>query len=218
MDKLPFAVYDFFGYLASGFLVWACLDYSYGSGLLIAKDIPAPTIILWVLVVYISGQILANISAYVIERTVVGKILGQPNVNLFEPRAGLRTKLFPGFYTLLPEDTRRRVFENAKVAGIEGAGEALFFHAFATVKRDTTTMRRLDTFLNQYGFARNIAFALMCGSPFLAWTAWYRPDTLAWKLTALALVGAVGMFYRYLKFSRQYSVEVFVTYAESGGA
>jgi hypothetical protein len=29
-----------------------------------------------------------------------------------------------------------------------------------------------------------------------------------------AFVGAIGMFYRYLKFFRQYSLELYTTYAE----
>lgn len=33
---------------------------------------------------------------------------------------------------------------------------------------------------------------------------------------ALAVIVAIGMFYRYLKFFRLYTTEVFVTYAETG--
>jgi hypothetical protein len=78
----------------------------------------------------------------------------------------------------------------------------------------------MNTFLNLYGFARNVAMscalgilALTAGSllPFVAGGA---PDTRKqWLILPVALIGMV-MFYRYLKFLRLYALELYVTYAE----
>jgi hypothetical protein len=90
------------------------------------------------------------------------------------------------------------------------------------VKRDQATLERLNSFLNLYGFCRNLSLALILAVPLLLYGALrefdYKTlqgingDRLAWA--AVALVASIGMFYRYLKFFRHYTVEVFMTYAE----
>ena len=92
-------------------------------------------------------------------------------------------------------------------------GEALFVHTFGEVKKDEKNMPRLNTFLNLYGFCRNISFTCLIVTLLLVIgnLALGTPDKFYWALAAL--VGAVGMFYRYLKFFRQYSYELLVTYA-----
>ena len=66
-------------------------------------------------------------------------------------------------------------------------------------------MARLNSFLNQYGFARNISLTLLIASVIVLSSG--RRD-----LAIVAAVMGVGMFYRYLKFFRQYTYEVFITF------
>lgn len=75
-------------------------------------------------------------------------------------------------------------------------------------------MTRLDSFLNLYGFARNLAFTtLAVGIALSARTWWLRPDPGLAKYAVIALVVGVFLVYRYLKFFRQYSYELFNAYA-----
>lgn len=74
---------------------------------------------------------------------------------------------------------------------------------------------RLNAFLNLYGFSRNVSMAALLIVPMLivgALTGDVAPRL--WAASG-ALVTAVAMFYRYLKFFRLYTVEVFVNYAEA---
>lgn len=89
------------------------------------------------------------------------------------------------------------------------------------MKRDEVVRERLATFLNLYGFCRNMAMALVAVALFLAvGLVIGSADTgpvvgPGWWLGAAAL-GAVGVLYRYLKFYRQYALELLVSYAEVG--
>jgi hypothetical protein len=80
----------------------------------------------------------------------------------------------------------------------------------------------MEGFLKLYGFCRNIAFVGMAAAPLLiAHAVWLLShaapaveilDRLWWAIAVL-IVGVV-MLYRYLKFHRLYSVEIFTGYLE----
>ncbi len=214
MDKLPFSFYDFFGYLASGFLVLITADYVFPGEWIIKDQLSVVMSIFWILVAYIVGQVLAGPAAWLLERNIIGKLLQRPSVNLFrDPPRVWWAKLFPGYFTPLPTTTRRRIMEKAEVAGAAETGEGLFVLAFGIVKADKEAMTRLNTFLNLYGFCRNISFASLSCVIIILVGSWQTglAANLPWILVALGC--AVGMFYRYLKFFRQYSYELFLTYA-----
>jgi hypothetical protein len=102
-------------------------------------------------------------------------------------------------------------------AGISEPGEALFYHCFAVVRQHEYPRERLATFLNLYGFSRNMAFSALVVSVILTVTA--VTDTASyeryvWGGACSALVVAVVLYLRYLKFYRQYAVELYVTYSE----
>ncbi len=226
MDRIPFSVYDFFGYLAPGFLLLAAIDFLWLEGVLLHSD---PGVILGlflVTVAYIVGHILAGPSAWLLERIIVGKMLAMPNIHLFNDGSEASdeseasdaskawwSKLFSHYFTPLPKVTQAKIKKKAKVEGITDTGEALFLHAFAKVKADAETMARLNIFLYLYGFSRNISFTLLLVSLLIAVGSLMSGtwDMIPWA--SGALVGSVAMFYRYLKFFREYSHEVFITYA-----
>jgi hypothetical protein len=56
---------------------------------------------------------------------------------------------------------------------VEG-GEALFLHALGRVKADKEAMVRLNTFLNLYGFCRNICFTCLVAASILAVGYWHK--------------------------------------------
>jgi hypothetical protein len=176
----------------------------------------------WLVVAYVTGHIVANISSFFLERLLVQRLLGRPHQVLFEaPTPRKWTRLFPDYYEPLPQETRERVLKKAdERAGITQPGPGLFFHCFAFVRGDEDARGRLDSFLSLYGFSRNVATAAAIAVLVLA-AGLISMDSVEVALRSFefrwavaAVIAAVGLLYRYLKFFRLYSVEVFVRYAE----
>jgi hypothetical protein len=74
-----------------------------------------------------------------------------------------------------------------------------------------------DTFLNMYGFFRNIAVVALLSACILAGAGWLAhgpKEYFYWA--AVAMVCSIGMLYRYLKFLRHYGSEIFTSYAYPG--
>jgi hypothetical protein len=217
MNQLPFSVYDFFGYLASGAVVLAgCTAAFIGYGPF--EKSPGLLIgFVLIITIYILGHIIANLAADLIERRLVRARLHSPTEILlgFYSPGGWETKLFPGYTNPLPSGVQDRVKELAAPR----TGESLFFHCHAVMKSDSVVQGRLGTFLNLYGFCRNMTLALLVvalslGAGMILGTAETGPDAGPGWWLAAALIGALGMFYRYLKFYRQFGVELLTSYAE----
>jgi hypothetical protein len=223
VDRIPFTVYDFFGYLATGFLLLVATDYALGHSPLAT---PNPTIVasvFWVLIAYVVGHLVAHLSSWLVEANFLRKVLKSPEEHLFgERKLKGWARIFPGNYAPFPKPTQERITEKARREGIEVPARSLFLHCHPLVKRDQATLARLNSFLNLYGFCRNLTMGLSLAAIMLVLGA-VRSISLHplkvldgaplwWALAAL--VGSVGMFYRYLKFFRHYTTEVFVTYAE----
>lgn len=213
MVKIPFSVYDVFAVLAPGLIVIAAADWLLGAGW-ISDGLGVQSLVL-IALAYVLGHLLAGLSWFFIEELFVGRVLGRPSLHLFSDEPSrLRKMILPAYHRRLPPETRERIRERAGAEGFSAAGEALFLHAFGRVKRDPQTMSRLHAFVTQYGFCRNMAFALLLVSFAygLAAPVVGRASVAAWA--AASLVGGVSLLYRYLGFYRQYSYEVFVSYAE----
>ena len=221
--SIPFSVYDFFGYLASGFLILVAVDYSTNDGKPMADTLAVIPAAFWLTVAYIIGHIVANIASFLLEHKFLRECLRSPEETLFEPQSkSFWAKVFPIFYRPFPVETQERVMTKARKLGIEKPGRGLFFHCHAIAKRDKTTLDRLSSFLNQYGFCRNISMTLLLVIPMLLYggfrhvrtqgRAGLRAECLLWA--GMAAIASIGMFYRYLKFFRHYTMEVFQTYAE----
>lgn len=227
MEKLPFNIYDFFAYLASGFIVLAAVDFAFDLGWLFKKEVGIPLIVFGVVAAYIVGHVNASLSGYFIETLVVRRLLHEPEIILFEdcPAQGwanrTRRFVFSGFYRPLTETTRSRVLSKAeKRLGDAVKGRALFFHCHPLVKQNEAASKRLEIFLNLYGFCRNVCMACVLAIPILLvgafdeWRVYSKVSPSRYWWAAAATVCAAGMFFRYLKFFRLYTHEVFVNYAE----
>jgi hypothetical protein len=230
MDKfLRFSDYDIFAYLATGLASLLAWDFAFGTHWVLGATWAAADAIASIFAAYIVGQIIASPAAWVLERRFVRRILGSPSRVLFcEPPPGrlrqLKQRLFPDYYMPLDRRLAERVREKARSEGQpDASGESLFWTAFARSKRDAGTYARMDAFLKLYGFCRNIAFVGVASAALIGVGAIWQARTsglnseirnhLLWA--GVALLAGVAMFYRYLKFHRLYSVEVFVGYAES---
>jgi hypothetical protein len=155
----------------------------------------------------------------VLEDGLVDKALKRPSVNLFrDTRPGVRRVLAPGYYQQLPEDRRKKILDRAENEGVHGTGEDLFLHVRYSpeIRGNTAVMGRLDNFLAKYGFARNLGFtALVVGAAMLI-DSYFKngPDLELTRYSVTALVAGLFLVNRYLKFFRQYSYEMFNTYAK----
>ena len=215
MKDIPFTIYDFLAYLSSGAVIVASLDYVFGYRWLLGP-VGASLALLLVLAAYIAGHAVAHFSSLAFERGLVKRVLGEPSLTLMDTAAPgrIRRFLFHGYYEPLPAGTRERVVAKARERGCNGTGKELFLHARACVARDKAQLDRLDLFLNLYGFSRNVSFALLCAALLGLSGLFLTPTYISpWWLVTVALA-AVMMLYRYLKFFREYSLQVFTTYAE----
>jgi len=215
MDKIPFSVYDFFAYLSSGSVLVATADYIFGMGLLQREKIGPALGVVLVVLTYVLGQIVAHCSSAVLEHGFVVKVLKRPSEVLLgaTPRWKALAWVFPNYFRPLPLSTQDMVTAQMASRGCRASGEALFLHAYATVTTNDRLQARLDEFRNQYGFARNMAFAFFTSaiSIVIALRVHLQSVQLRWAL----LAGSAGviLLYRYLKFFQQYSYELFLRYA-----
>lgn len=215
MDKIPFDPYDFFGYLASGLLVLVAMQMLLGFPQVLGSGLSLLDSALLLLAVYVAGQIVATPAKAILEDLVVDKILGPPSINLLaEKKPRVKALLFPGYYKSLPEATRRKVLEKAVSEGVSLSGEELFSYVRYSrqVITNTNLSASLSTFLSRYGFSRNLAFtSVTVGVVFLCKGLLVGNHNLL-KYAAAAIIAGVLLFYRYLKFIRQYSYELFSVY------
>lgn len=219
VKDLPFSTYDLLGYLASGLAVLGAIQLATGALPLFGHEHGALESTAIFLAAYVVGQVVAALSKPVLEDGIVHKFLGAPSVNLLSSCGrGLSPRLFPGYFKPLPESVRQRVIDRAAGEGSTATGEALFLHVRFRdeIRKDESLMKRLDVFLAQYGFARNMAFALLAiGLTLLVCARFIHRANLPLYAVLSLTIGA-GMWFRYLKFFRQYSYELFNCYA--GGA
>ncbi|MGD0264746.1 MAG: hypothetical protein ABSD47_07285 [Candidatus Methylomirabilota bacterium] len=215
MDRLPFDPYDFFGYLASGLLLVVGMELTLGFPRVLGQDLKIVDMAVLLLGIYVAGQILATPAKALLEDLLLGKILCRPSINLFrEKRPWVRGFLFPGFYTPLPEPVQKKVRCRAQREGTSAAGEDLFLHVryCPDILKDDKLMAKLDSFRNKYGFARNLAFTSLVFATASAMKASLGSNPELVRYAAAVLAAGVLLFYRYLKFFRQYSYEMFNTY------
>jgi hypothetical protein len=216
MDKIPFSVYDFFAYLSSGAVVLATVDYVWGLGILEREKIGAALGVALVILAYVTGHIVAQFSAWLLEHTIVKRVLQRPLSLLMgaKPRWVVFAWIFPNFHRSLPAVTQQRVNAQAAARNCVATGEGLFLHAYSIVTTSERSQARLDDFRNQYGFARNMCFAFAVSTIAILISHSYGAHLVRLRWALLAAFASVALFYRYLKFFHQYSYELLLRYAE----
>lgn len=220
MNRLPFDPYDFFGYLASGLVVILGMNVVLGFPQVLGADLrPVETLFL-LLAVYVTGQITASPAKALLEDAIVGRVLGRPAMNLLAIRPSpFWSRLFPGYYHAWADRARDRLLARCAAEGVDAAdaGEPIFLHVRfrPEIRTDTSLMKRLDEFRNKYGFCRNLSFVTLIVGIVMVTRYWFepRPELLQYGVTALA--AGIMLFYRYLKFLRLYTFELFNTYAHA---
>lgn len=216
--KIPFNVYDFFAYLASGLVVGVAADAVLGERWSLASEVSPAALGLLIVAAYVLGHVVAQLSALVLEAGMVRLVLGPPSENLMAEKSPRILGLcFPGYFKPLPKSTRDRLIRRAADAELPSSGEPLFLHAFAIVSKDAAQRERLDAFRNLYGFARNMSVACFLVAGILMWgdeaASTAGPGWLPWVVLGAAII----LLYRYLKFFRLYTYHLLVVFSEWSG-
>jgi hypothetical protein len=221
MQCVPFDAYDFFGYLACGLLTVVGMELVLGFPPVLDLE---PTLVsssLLLLGVYIAGQMAATPAKALLEDGFVGRILGKPSTTLFRRKASLLGRLLlPGYYKPLPHLIADRIRGRAELEGIQETGETLFLHVRYSpdILANEKLILKLDAFINKYGFCRNVSFTTLVFGIALVTEALHVGDQALFEYGVTALVASVLLFYRYLKFYRQYAFEMFNVYGAKEGS
>lgn len=226
MEKGPFGVYDILGYMAPGAVMVAGLEWTLGYPNVINVELKLYAIALLVLAVYVAGHAVATPAAAVFEGWLARKLLGVPAANLMSKSSPSKSarRVFSLYFRPLEPRVQERVRARAAAEGCDGDGEALFVHARFHEKATANErlMNKLDSFVSQYGFARNMAFSCMTVAVVLLIKILAGHGALYdGKRAVLLLAAGVVLLYRFLKFYRQYTYELlnnFGSYRQREGA
>ncbi len=217
MKEMPFDPYDFFGYIASGLVLVALAQLTFGFPKVFGAELKPFDMAVTVLGVYIAGQIIAGPAKFFFEDLLVHKVLGSPTKNLLRPVPHrLRNLIFPGFYKPLPFVNRAKIatkIDALQLDCTDAEGIFLTIRYSPEILHNERLISKLDLFLNKYGFSRNVSFSLMLASVCLAIVGYLEGNTSFFRFSIAALITGTLLFYRYLNFFRQYSYELFNSYA-----
>ena len=78
MSAIPFNAYDVFAYLSSGFFVIASADLALPGNWVVNAKLSAIQGVVWIVVAYITGHVMAQISANLLEKGLVKHVLHAP--------------------------------------------------------------------------------------------------------------------------------------------
>ena len=217
----PLTDYDFYGYLASGFVLLFALDLAYNGGAVAFR--PEWTFVQVVLAVafaYAVGQLAAWPSSILLEHFLAHRVFRSPfdiQVGAVPPRwieQVINAVVTGQDYRPLGEDAIDNMV--ARAAAITGrpasyyakSSGRLFQPAYEFSKSVPETKERMDQFRNLYGLTRNLAFTGLLSAVVLAHGAGATdsPELRTWAV--VALVAGVGMLARYLKFYGAFASEV----------
>lgn len=211
----PFSDYDFWGYLASGAILLAGVDYACNAGRLIGEaQWSAAEITLAILAVYLAGHVIASASGLLVEGFIGNSLLRSPNPVLlgFEKRGPIQSTLarliIGRYYQPLPQSMREKIFAaTRRTMGDEAtkSADSIFQLAFCKARESEDTRARIDSFRNQYGFCRNLALTCFVVAPLIfAQRNDATSVAIAWSLIGVGVV----MLLRFLKFYSHFCAEV----------
>jgi hypothetical protein len=190
-----------------------------GYPVVIGADLKPFNIAVLVLAVYVAGQITAGPAKALLEDVIIEKVLKRPTDNLFRSSTSfLRGMFFPGYYKPLPKGVQERVLgalqtDLGKIP--EGDERFLAVRYSKKVLSDERLLKRIDSFRDKYGFNRNIAFTALVTSTTLLVKGYMFGASELIHYGWIGFISGILLFYRYLKFFRQYSFEMFNCYAGS---
>lgn len=211
--KWPFSAYDLFAHVASGATIFASGAFAFDRDLGALSG--AVEVSILSIASYTLGHIVAQISSALLEGGLARRILGGPETRLMQTGDGLLSRIFPGYFATLPEETRHALVRRLETDHAPTQpGQAMFLYCWSVARQDPDTRERLDSFLNLYGFCRNMAIATVLGAALVVSGAMlgHLATSEAMLVGVTLVLVSVVLVYRYLKFFRLYTREVFVRF------
>ncbi|AOF98798.1 hypothetical protein BSY18_4051 (plasmid) [Blastomonas sp. RAC04] len=219
-DWFPLTSYEFYAYLTSGMVVLAAADRTFmGSTLASHTDWKVAIAVFWVAIAYLVGHIVAIPSSAIFEHLIAKRVLRDPSAVILglEPQR-FREHCFGTVvgareYEPFPADYRAAIVTklaralNVTEPNIQA--DAAFQCAFTPARSIADSATRMDNFLNQYGFCRNVSFANLIAAALLTILAWRTGEQSDAFLAIGAGVLALGLFIRFIKFYAAYTREVY---------
>ena len=222
MSKLPFSVYDTFAYLASGLIVAVGVDHAFGLGFREA-ELGVVELLSGTVALYVLGHLVAHLASALLERLVIFRWLGRPEEQLFGTKdKPLAAHLFRTYFRPFPREILERLGERAAAEDMDRSGRGFFYLCRGVAQRDPIARERMASFLNLYGFCRNASLAFLAcalallAAPLLARIGVVSSTAPGWQWLGVgALMTSAGLFVRYLKFFRHYTMEAYLAVSAS---
>lgn len=225
-DWFPLTDYEFYAFVASGMFLIAAVDYCYTGGVLVGRtEWTLVQGIFWTVVAYVVGQICAAPSSAIVEFLLARVWLRSPTavalgIGKRRWREHVVAWLFANReYAPLSQAVQNRIKKaaaaklNVSIASLDA--ETVFQIAFPAARGQEDSAKRLDSFINSYGFCRNICFVAIVATPMLGLK--YNSDrtNLDMILFLTAIAFAIGMFGRFIKYYAAYGRQVLYAYSHT---
>lgn len=220
----PLTDYDFYAHIAAGMVLIGAIDYAcFGSVLVNRTEWTVVQTVFWAAMAYVTGHLIAGPAAGLVEHAITRNLLHSPTAIMLgfaQPR--LREKIvrwvfaqreYAPYSTALQTRIKKAA---AKALGTTPGrltdADDVFRVAHPLARSNADAAARMDSFLNQYGFCRNLCFTAFISIGLLLWHLYNSFTLITLMLLPLAALLLVGMYGRFLKFYAAYAKEVLLTY------
>lgn len=128
MEKIPFTSYDFWAYLSAGSLLLFAVDQALGTALLARDSWTVVQAVVAVTFAYAMGQLIASMSSLLLERLLVGKLLGYPRNVLFGQPLAWKwfRRLMPLLFPFARSDSKSSARKSEQVTNVPSPSIATF--------------------------------------------------------------------------------------------
>lgn len=225
--SVPFSFFDFFGYLSAGFVILVSYAYSFPPAQESATTywLGAPKGVhglIWFLIAvtaaYVLGHLVAASGGLVLQRGS-DRLVGRPAELLLRDRKEHLDlwqrvlEAFSEYYTPLDPAVRAVISDRFAVdPSTEGWERTVFSLIEARTRADDKVFGFCDRCAALYAFCRNVAVALVVAAVILGWGRGDHKQALC----VGALLAAVFLGVRFLKFYRLYTMLVYTSYVSRG--
>jgi len=215
--RFPLSVFDFFAYFLQGFLlligIAILLNIEVG-GIISTTNLFLDLVV--VVVSYILGHVISELSRWLIEGKLVKRHLGYPSDFVFSEE---RNKM-PFFSEYLSTYSKEFISDFKEVFNKKYANKFsriddynAFLLCFHTVKENCpNAFSRLNIFISMYDFSRNLTLVFLIYAVIFTAISISRSD-FTWILGVfLSLIFAFIFLKRYLKFFKAFANEVYYSF------
>jgi ABC-type transport system involved in cytochrome bd biosynthesis fused ATPase/permease subunit len=236
--KIPFTLYDFFGYLIPGLTFLSIILFSsdipnaielivqklttansisphyfvLNDILNIFKQSPFFVTSLILLTSYICGHIIAVLASLFFERLIVERLLNYPTNNLFYSQKLKHKYIFPKYrraYSKEFIDKFTQIFSDKYGLSTQDANDTFWISFEYIANHCPNAFARSIHFLNLYGFSRNLSMSFLLSCLIILLLSCVYNFPINLLLIILYIIISFALFWNYLKLLRRLNDEVF---------